>query len=393
MKAGAKIGDDLVIRHLIGEGGYAETYLATQKNTGEHLVVKKLKVKSLEAQELFKKEALVLLGLNHQNIVHGVSYLAFESEQFLIMEHVAGKPLAFYVGASLPLGLRFQLAWAVGLQVSRALCHCLSTMKVSHNDISAKNLIVCPNDSIKIIDFGLAQFVPELEVSKSMERSFTDVRGLTLTMLQLIQAPETSLIKNSFGNLNQFQKYLLSIIRSSLSEPDLPTNRSIHEFNKELELAKAKYGLCDKKIIRKAQITLRKKALLRRNGYRPLFQFFGELSWLSLAFASIFFMLFSTSLDFLLPQESLGRPSLVEQSFGQEVLNAKVLVGTLSINSVPRAHIFINEDYIGVAPIKNINLEEGEYLVRLQSKERHSLLAVRKVRIKADKHTELVHQF
>lgn len=60
-----------VKKELLGEGSFGRAYLVTAESTGELCVIKEIDVRSMspEAQKETLKEAKIMEGLNHPNII------------------------------------------------------------------------------------------------------------------------------------------------------------------------------------------------------------------------------------------------------------------------------------------------------------------------------------
>jgi hypothetical protein len=151
----------------IGEGGFGRTYLATDRTTGEPVVVKQLRVRGLpnwKPVEAFEREVKVLRSLSHPGIPAFVA--AFEQapavdgneedrdvEMTIVVEFVPGETL----GARIGRGDRWSEAQAHAL-----LRDLLETLRylhelappVIHRDITPANIVVRPDGRAILVDFG-----------------------------------------------------------------------------------------------------------------------------------------------------------------------------------------------------------------------------------------------
>ena len=78
----------------LGQGGFATTYLAIDKSSGEKCVVKQLAFERLEefkSMELFEREAKVLSNLDHLQIPNFIDYFTIQEDAnvqlYLALDH------------------------------------------------------------------------------------------------------------------------------------------------------------------------------------------------------------------------------------------------------------------------------------------------------------------
>ena len=156
-----RIGSYEIASHL-GSGGMGEVYRARDTKLGRDVAIKILPASvSSDPERLarFEREARLLASLNHPNIaaIHGLE----EHEglgAYIVMELVEGETLAarlLRAGNRDPgLGTRESLAFA------RQLCDALDAAHergIVHRDLKPANVIVTPDGTVKVLDFGLAK--------------------------------------------------------------------------------------------------------------------------------------------------------------------------------------------------------------------------------------------
>jgi serine/threonine protein kinase len=143
------------IQALLGAGGMGTVYLAQDDELGRRVAIKVVDPKrsGLESSRSLLDEARTAAALNHPSIcsVHGLGHVG--DEPFIVMEHVAGRPLSSVIpdGTGLPL----ETAVYYAMQIADALAHA-HAHGVVHGDIKSANVMVAPDGRAKILDFGLA---------------------------------------------------------------------------------------------------------------------------------------------------------------------------------------------------------------------------------------------
>jgi serine/threonine-protein kinase len=144
------------IEELLGKGGMAEVFLGRQEGLDRLVAVKailpELKAEA-EPMERFKREALALAALQHENIVAVHELVEKFGRPYLIMEYVDGVDLAEVLkGGPLPI----DVALIVGVSLSRALEHA-HFRRVVHRDIKPGNVMLSRAGQVKLTDFGIAK--------------------------------------------------------------------------------------------------------------------------------------------------------------------------------------------------------------------------------------------
>lgn len=140
----------------LGAGAIANVYLATQEPLGRKVAIKALKAtippSSTFATQL-EREARVLSGLSHPNIVLLLDYVKTEGQMYLVLEYIAGFSLAELL-AKKPK-LRPEMVAAIGAEVARGLGHAHGR-GVVHRDVKPANVILSRQGEVKIVDFSIA---------------------------------------------------------------------------------------------------------------------------------------------------------------------------------------------------------------------------------------------
>jgi serine/threonine protein kinase/Tfp pilus assembly protein PilF len=164
----------------IGAGGMGVVYRAYDELLDRDVALKVLPVGTLtdeSARKQFRKEALALAKMNHQNIATIFEFSSQSGVDFLAMEMVPGLTLsARLVGGPLDE----EEALKLGMQLADGLA-AAHAQGVTHRDLKPGNLMVSPEGRLKILDFGLATMLKSAE-EMELTRSVAETSGLSGTL-------------------------------------------------------------------------------------------------------------------------------------------------------------------------------------------------------------------
>lgn len=113
-----------------------------------------------EAAELFRTEARLLSELRHRNLPRIVDFFQIQEQLYLVMDFVEGRTLEDMLLKDGPLSPNFALD--LSLQISDVLDY-LHTRKppVVFRDFKPGNVMLTPQNEVKLIDFGIARTFQE----------------------------------------------------------------------------------------------------------------------------------------------------------------------------------------------------------------------------------------
>ena len=152
---GAQIGP-YKIEALLGAGGMGEVYRARDVKLGRAVALKVLsKAVAGDSDYLrrFQEEARLASSLNHPNIVtiYGVGEAGYVA--YIAMELVQGRTLRKLLAEG-ALSVRKVLDLAVQMADALAAAHACG---ITHRDLKPDNIMVTPEERVKVLDFGLAK--------------------------------------------------------------------------------------------------------------------------------------------------------------------------------------------------------------------------------------------
>jgi hypothetical protein len=154
----------------LGRGGMGVVYHAVDPRLGKKVAVKLLsenRVPAADSLVRFRREARAAAILNHPSIVGVYDFDEDQGVPFIVCELIEGKTLDRWI-ASQPLPEKMVLE--VGAQLASALAYA-HQRGILHRDIKPKNIILTPEGTAKILDFGLA---------KRTTADFVGADGLTI---------------------------------------------------------------------------------------------------------------------------------------------------------------------------------------------------------------------
>ena len=152
----------------IGRGGMADVYLARDLILdGEEVAVKVLRTNYQTdpiAVARFQREAKAMAELDHPNIVRITDIGEEEGQQYLAMEYVAGLDLKRYIKENAPLSNEEAVRLMGEILLAMRLAH---TRGIIHRDLKPQNVLLTPDGTAKVSDFGIAVAFAETSLTQT----------------------------------------------------------------------------------------------------------------------------------------------------------------------------------------------------------------------------------
>jgi serine/threonine-protein kinase len=164
---GMKLDGRYELLELIGSGGMAEIYRATDTVEDRTVAVKILKNEFAGSDDFlrrFRNESKAIALLSHPNIVKIFDVGFTDSIRFIVMEYVDGITLTEYI--SRQGVLKWKEAHSYISQILKALQHA-HDRGIVHRDVKSQNVMLLRDGSIKVMDFGIARFNREIDKTMS----------------------------------------------------------------------------------------------------------------------------------------------------------------------------------------------------------------------------------
>jgi hypothetical protein len=152
VQSGQIVGDRYRLEERLGSGGHGEVWRAADLRLHERSVA--LKRTRYEGDDdgaaRVRREAENLARLNHPHIVAVYDVVEDDGEVWVVMEHVAGRPLSEAGPVAVEEAARYGAQLAGGLEAVHA-------HRILHRDIKPANVLVTGDGFAKLADFGISR--------------------------------------------------------------------------------------------------------------------------------------------------------------------------------------------------------------------------------------------
>jgi eukaryotic-like serine/threonine-protein kinase len=177
---GRRIGPYVLVEE-IGRGGIGEVFRARRADGQYQSEVAIKLVRGACESEIIKRRFLaerqILAGLVHPGIARLLDGGSTgDHVPYLVMELVEGKPIDEYCSAG-------RLAIAARLRLFLAVCEAVSFAHrhlVVHRDLKPSNILITRDNTVKLLDFGIARVLDSVTLPGSAQPTVTLMRALTL---------------------------------------------------------------------------------------------------------------------------------------------------------------------------------------------------------------------
>ncbi len=150
----------------LGEGGMGIVYKALDTQLDRTVALKFLPKhlsSSVKGKQRFIREAKAAAALNHPNICTIYNVDEHKGNQFIVMEIIGGNTLRLKMKTE-KLALHSIIEYFIQIAAALKEAH---SKDIIHRDIKSDNIMVTPDNRIKVMDFGLAKLKGSVQVTKS----------------------------------------------------------------------------------------------------------------------------------------------------------------------------------------------------------------------------------
>lgn len=143
----------------VGEGGMSVVYKAKDKLLNRFVAIKILKPEFINDHKFidsFRRESQAAASLSHPNIVNIYDVGREGNIHYIVMELIEGRTLSDYIREQGAMSYPKVIALSKQIAAALAFAH---KNHIIHRDVKPHNVMLTPNGTAKITDFGIAKAV------------------------------------------------------------------------------------------------------------------------------------------------------------------------------------------------------------------------------------------
>jgi len=211
---------------LLGSGAMGNVYLVERIKDGKEFVVKELLfteetgMNVYTAREIFFREAEFMVNFKHHSIPAMYGIFSQDGKDYLVMDYVEGRTLEEIItSSSSPIPEDMAIKWTIELAKILDYLHNFFHKPVVYRDLKPSNIIITPEGSVKLVDFGIARYynpdkhtdtfsfgspgyaAPEQYKGKGQSSPQTDIFGLGVILFQMLTKYDPTLKPFTFPSM------------------------------------------------------------------------------------------------------------------------------------------------------------------------------------------------
>lgn len=155
------------LSHLIGTGGMAQVWAATDTVLGREVAVKMLHPHLANDETFvirFRAEARAAARLSHQNIVGVFDTCSDHGHEAIIMELLSATTLREHLDEHGEIEVATTVRIALRVLAALEAAHQAGLV---HRDVKPSNILLCDDGRVKIADFGIAKVEDQTELTQT----------------------------------------------------------------------------------------------------------------------------------------------------------------------------------------------------------------------------------
>ena len=157
MMPGELVADRYELEQLVGSGGMSSVYRAHDRVLERDVALKVLHERLNSQQDVvdrFGREAKLVAGLSHQNIVAVIDRGDHDGRPFIVFEFIPGENVKQLVSRTGPLPIERALELAIEIARGLSFAHQKGFV---HRDVKPQNVLLNGKGEVKVTDFGIAR--------------------------------------------------------------------------------------------------------------------------------------------------------------------------------------------------------------------------------------------
>jgi len=240
---------------FLGKGGMGSVFFARDIRLNRYVAIKLLSHTNDNTSSVvrFHQEARAVSKLNNPYVVQVLDFGSTDdSDFFLVMEYIEGEDLEALISrtGSIPIKRTIEIAAKICIGLEHAHTH-----GIVHRDLKPGNIMIDPDNEVRILDFGVAKIVShdtDHRITKTGQAMGTilymspeQLRGEETDFRSDIYSMGLMIYKMIVGSLPNEDESIMKIIRRRLEDAPyaIPMNESdegtITKLNRVLERALA----------------------------------------------------------------------------------------------------------------------------------------------------------
>ena len=176
MEKPSLVGERYAILHSLGEDKIGPVSLARDEISGGEVVLRALPseiITDTATMERLERETARLSGLHHEGIASSYEFCCLRGpgKAFLVSEYLNGQTLREILSSNRERFRDEKYFRTVAEQILSAIDYA-HQREVTHRDLTSDNVLLTPDNRIKILDFGIDAVISEFHLETRKKRSW-----------------------------------------------------------------------------------------------------------------------------------------------------------------------------------------------------------------------------
>ncbi|MEQ8221534.1 MAG: serine/threonine-protein kinase [Candidatus Eremiobacterota bacterium] len=263
LETGTILNNIYRVVRLLGSGAMGNVYLVERIEDDRRFVIKELifskacGIDSEMAKEIFFREAEFMVKFKHPGMPKTYGIFTDKELNYLTMDYIEGKTLEEILNSSeKPLTEEKAIKWIGELCEILDYLHNGFNVPVVYRDLKPSNIIITPDEKVKLVDFGIARLynpdkntdtfsygspgyaAPEQYRGRGQSSPQSDVYGLGVILFQMLTLYDPSVKPFTFPSVKTLNSSvkpgLEEIIRHAIEMEPLKRYISVKDFRDSL---------------------------------------------------------------------------------------------------------------------------------------------------------------